>query len=104
VVTLEDKPVDLNALAAKLGAGGRFSFGSAERLMEFLGVTPGSVTPFALINDPQCRVKVVLDEEMLEHELLNYHPLINTMTTAISPEGLVAFVRACGHAPILARL
>ena len=97
VVCEEDTPVDLKALSAQLGAG-RFSFGSAERLMQYLGVTPGSVTPFALINDPEATVRVVLDQRMLRHELLNYHPLVNTRTTAIARDDLIRFIEACGHA------
>lgn len=98
LVALEDQPVDLSSLPDKLGAG-RLSFGSADRLMEFLGVIPGSVTPFALINDPDQRVEVALHRAMLEHDPLNYHPLVNTMTTAIRPDDLLKFIRACGHEP-----
>ena len=96
VVCEEDTPVDLKALGTRLGAG-RFSFGSAERLMQYLGVVPGSVTPFALINDPDATVKVALDKRMLRHELLNYHPLVNSLTTAIARDDLFAFITACGH-------
>ena len=103
VVTLEDKPVDMKSLPDKIGAG-RLSFASAERLMEFLGVNPGSVTPFALINDPEQQVTVVLDEEMLDHDLLNYHPLENTRTTAIARDDLLRFIAACGHQPLRVRL
>ena len=67
--------------------------------MEVLGVAPGSVTPFALINDKARRVTVVLDQDMLRHERLNYHPLENTATTNIAREDFVAFIRACGHEP-----
>jgi Ala-tRNA(Pro) deacylase len=98
VVTLEDHPVDLAGLPDRIGAG-RLSFGSPERLMEYLGVIPGSVTPFALINDPDRRVEVVLEAAMLQHDPLNYHPLVNTMTTAISPADLLAFIKSCGHDP-----
>ena len=103
VVTLEDKPVDMKSLPEKIGAG-RLSFASAERLMEFLGVNPGSVTPFALMNDSAQQVTVVLDEEMLAYELLNYHPLENTRTTAISRDNLLRFIAACGHRPLRVRL
>ncbi len=60
---------------------------------------PGSVTPFALINDTEARVSVVLDRTMLSHDPLNYHPLHNEATTALAPDDLVGFVRACGHEP-----
>lgn len=97
VVCAEDTPVDLKALGSRLGAG-RFSFGSAERLMQYLGVTPGSVTPFALINDPEAAIRVVLDQRMLRHDLLNYHPLVNSRTTAIARDDLIRFIEAGGHA------
>ena len=103
VVTLQDRELDLKALAQSIGSG-RLSFGRAERLMQFLGVEPGAVTPFALINDPQGRVTVVLDQAMLALSPLNYHPLINTRTTAILPDDLLGFVRATGHEPMIVAL
>ena len=98
VVALEECRVDLKRLADALGAP-RFSFGSAELLREVLSVRPGSVTPFAAINDTEGRVAVVLQREMLNHDLLNYHPLENDRTTAVAPGDLVRFLEACGHAP-----
>jgi Ala-tRNA(Pro) deacylase len=98
VVALEDAAIDLKTLHRRLDAG-RFSFGSADLLREVWGVEPGAVTPFGAINDTGQRVRVVLDEAMLRHETLNYHPLINTMTTAISRDGLVRFLQATGHEP-----
>ncbi len=80
LVLLEDARIDLKALPALIGSG-RLSFGSADLLREALGVEPGSVTPFALINDRERRVTPVLDAAMMAHEVLNYHPLVNTMTT-----------------------
>jgi len=77
----------------------RFSFGNAELLYEVLGVRPGSVTPFALVNDATLRVAIVLDRKMLDHDPLNYHPLDNDRTTAIVPADLLRFVAACGHRP-----
>jgi Ala-tRNA(Pro) deacylase len=99
VVALEDAAIDLKGLHRRLGATGRFSFGSADALRELLGVEPGSVTPFAAINDVGGKVAVVLDAAMLANETLNYHPLVNTMTTSISRNGLVKFLDSCGHAP-----
>jgi len=96
VVALEEQRIDLKRLAALLAAP-RFSFGSAELLWEVLGVRPGSVTPFALVNDAAHRVTVVLDRAMLERAPLNYHPLENDRTTAISPDDLRSFIAACGH-------
>jgi Ala-tRNA(Pro) deacylase len=98
VVTLEDAAVDLKTLPARIGAA-RISFANAALLEEVLGVTPGSVTPFGLINDTAQRVTVVLDQEMMARDLLNYHPLVNDATTAIAPADLLAFIRSCGHEP-----
>src|ERR1700722_2979202 len=86
-IMLEHRRVDLRKLSDRLGAP-RFSFGSAELLYEILGVTPGSVTPFAVINDRARRVTIVLDEEMLAIDPLNYHPLTNETTTSAAPAGL----------------
>jgi len=98
VVLLEHRQLDLKALADRLAAP-RFSFGSAALLAAVLGVTPGSVTPFALVNDRERRVRVVLDADMLAIDPLNYHPLVNTATTAVSPADLLKFIAACGHEP-----
>ena len=95
-VMLEERRTDLNRLAARLAAP-RFSFGSPHDLYAALGVRPGSVTPFALVNDSAHRVTVVLDRDMLNHDPLNYHPLENDRTTAIAPTDLLRFIAACGH-------
>jgi Ala-tRNA(Pro) deacylase len=92
--------VTMRALGQRLGAG-RLSFGSAERLMKNLGVIPGAVTPFAVVNDRQGAVGVVLDEALLAHDPVNCHPLVNTMTTAISARDLVRFLESEGHPPRL---
>jgi len=104
VVALEDAKIALNGLHRTLGATGRFSFGSADQMLELLGVTPGSVTPFAALNDRGIRVTVVLDQEMMRHEVLNYHPLTNTMTTTIARDDLLKFLRATGHEPRVERV
>lgn len=104
VVCLEDRRLDMKALAGIIGAG-RLSFGSPERLHAALGVAPGSVTPFAAINDETAHaVAIVLDEEMMGAPLVNYHPLINTMTTALAPSDLLRFLAATGHRPRIADL
>ena len=100
VTCLEDRRVDLKALAAALD-GGRFSFGSAERLMAHLGVIPGAVTPFAVINDGGGAVQTVLDKALLDHDPLNFHPLDNARTTAIAPGDLPRFLEAVGHPPLV---
>lgn len=99
VVALESAVIDLKGLHRVLGASGRFSFGSADLMRELLGVEPGSVTPFGAINDKAGRIAVVLDAPMMEHSILNYHPLVNTRTTAIARDDLVKFLRATGHDP-----
>ena len=98
LVAIEERPIDLKRLAASLGAP-RFSFGPAELLYEVLGVRPGSVTPFALINDTTQLVAIVLDRAMLGHDPLNYHPLDNARTTAVAPADLLRFIACCGHRP-----
>jgi len=98
VVAPGDRRIDLKKVAPLIGAG-RLSFGSSDRLLRVLGVTPGSVTPFAVINDPTRQVQVILDKTMMNEGIINAHPLINTMTTAISSADLRRFLEACGHVP-----
>ena len=98
VVMLEERRTDLRKLSDRLGAP-RFSFAGAELLDAVLGVAPGSVTPFAVINDTARRVTVVLDAEMLDESPLNYHPLTNAATTAITPADLLRLLADCDHPP-----
>ena len=97
VVAEEDRAIDLKALGERIGAG-RLSFGNADRLMTHLGVPPGAVTPFAVINDRAGAVRVVIDRGLLDRDPINCHPLRNDMTTAIAGRDLLAFLAACGHA------
>jgi Ala-tRNA(Pro) deacylase len=90
--------INLKALHRPLACG-RLSFGKPERLLEMLGVTPGSVTGFALINDPQAKVRFILDQALMEMDPVNFHPLENTATTAIAPDDFLTFAKACGHTP-----
>ncbi len=108
VVCLEDRRLDMKALPGLLDCG-RLSFGSADRLRERLGVEPGSVTPFATINDEtpvsgEDKVRIVLDAQMMEAVLVNYHPLRNTMTTSLAPDSLLRFLRSTGHEPRIVNL
>lgn len=98
VVAPEDARVDLKTLHHKLAAG-RFSFGSADLLRELLGVEPGAVTPFGVINDTAHRINVVIDAGLMENAVINCHPLVNTMTTSIARDDLVKFLGATGHQP-----
>jgi Ala-tRNA(Pro) deacylase len=104
VVAQEDAEIALKDLHRLLGASGRFSFGSAELMREALGVEPGSVTPFAAINESSRAVTIVLDAALMAHDPLNFHPLVNTMTTTIGRDDLLRFLRACGHEPRIERV
>ena len=99
----EETRVDLKRVHERIGAAGRVSFGSAEQLMECLGVTPGSVTPFGAIND-KGRVAIVLDSALMAHERVNFHPLVNTRTTGLASADLIRFLRATGHEPLIVDL
>lgn len=96
IVAEEDRAINLKEMKNKIGSG-HLSFGKSDLLLDVLGVTPGSVTPFALINDKDQQVNVILDAEMMAGELVNYHPLTNEMTTALTPDALRQFIKACGH-------
>jgi Ala-tRNA(Pro) deacylase len=100
IVALEDRPIDLKDLRRRLAAP-PLSFARPEVLRDVLGVEPGAVTPFAVINDDAIRVRVVLDAAMLQIDPLNFHPLVNTRTTAIAPADLLRFFEATGHSPLL---
>lgn len=100
----ESTRIDLKRLHERLGASGRLSFGSAELLMEKLGVTPGSVTAFAVVNDRAGDVTMVLDDGLMDGAPLNFHPLVNTATLRIGREDMLAFLRATGHEPLIVAL
>jgi Ala-tRNA(Pro) deacylase len=99
VVAEEDAAIELKHLHRVVGASGRFSFGKAEVLRATLGIEPGSVSPFAAINDVAHMVSIVLDEALMRHAELNFHPLVNTRTTRIKREDLLRFLAATGHTP-----
>ncbi len=101
VTVLESREVDLKALRRRIGAQGTLSFGNAELLMQHLGVTPGAVTPFSVINDREGNVTMVLDKALLEIDPLNAHPLRNDRTTAIAPGDLARFLEAENHMPLV---
>jgi len=98
VVAQEDARVDLKTLHRRLGAS-RFSFGSAALMEELLGVSPGAVTAFGVMNDTARRVNVVLDAGLMRHAMINCHPLVNTMTTSLARDDLIRFLQATGHPP-----
>ena len=96
----QDTRIDLKRLPAVIGSG-RLSFGSAELMAATLGVTPGSVTAFALINDAGRQVRFVLDQALADADLVNFHPLTNTATTTVSQAGFRAFLAALAVAPLI---
>jgi Ala-tRNA(Pro) deacylase len=103
VVALSSSQVDLKSLPKTINSQ-RLSFGKADLLMDVLGVPPGSVTAFSVVNDRESRVNVVIDAALLEHDTINCHPLENTATTNIAREDLLRFIRATGHEPRVAPL
>lgn len=100
VVAHQDCPIDLKSLRKRLSLG-NLSFASSDLLFEVLGVQPGSVTPFAVLNDGAGRVTLVLDKTLTDSALVSFHPLINTQTTTISGSDLLAFLHAVAHDPII---
>lgn len=100
LVTVEEEAVvDLKSIHHLIGASGRVSFGSAEAMLEMLGVTPGAVTVFGVINDHEGQVTLVLDSDLMQHNRINAHPLVNTATTTIGRDDLLKFLDLAGHAP-----
>jgi len=89
------KQIDLKALSASMGE--RLGFASPKRLMKYLGLEPGSVSPFGLINDKDCEVQVMLDAEIQSADIVNFHPNINTATLGIAPSDLEKYIAHCGH-------
>ncbi|OYV32549.1 MAG: hypothetical protein B7Z80_26625 [Rhodospirillales bacterium 20-64-7] len=103
IVMPANKRADLSRLE-KLLAAPRFSFARPELLKEVLGLAPGSVTPFGLINDQQRRVTVILDQDILDATWVNVHPLHNAASTTLRSADLLRFVRALGYDPVIIRL
>lgn len=99
VTVPEDRPLALKELGAAIGAT-HLSFASFDRLRAHLGVEPGSVTPFAVLNDRERKVKLVLDAALVSAERVHCHPLTNDRTTAVSGADLLRFLEAVGHTPI----
>ncbi|MBS0294956.1 MAG: prolyl-tRNA synthetase associated domain-containing protein [Proteobacteria bacterium] len=96
----QDTVIDLKRLHRTIGSD-RLSFGSAELMLETLGVTPGSVTAFALINDKDRRIRFVLDKALADAERVNFHPMTNTATTGVSQQGFSRFLAAIGVEPLV---
>lgn len=105
LLTVEEHAVvDLKTVHGVIGASGRVSFGKPERLMEFLGVVPGSVTVFGAINDIGHDVTFILDEDLMKEDIINGHPLTNDATTSIRRADLLRFLEATGHTPLVLKV
>jgi Ala-tRNA(Pro) deacylase len=100
----EEAGVDLKQIHHLIGAASRVSFGKPEALMDLLGVTPGAVTVFGLINDHRAQVRLILDETLMENAIINGHPLTNEATTSIGNADLLSFARATGHEPAILKV
>ncbi len=105
LLTVEEyATVDLKKVHTIIGASGRVSFGSAEKLMEYLGVVPGSVTTFGAINDTHSQVTFILDEDLMKYDIINSHPLQNDATTSVASSDMLRFVEATGHEPLVLKV
>ncbi len=100
----ENATVDLKSVHTVIGAASRVSFGKPEKLMEYLGVIPGAVTAFGAINDAGGNVKIILDEDLMKHDIVNGHPLSNDATTSVASKDLLRFIEATGHAPLVLKV
>ena len=100
----ENAVVDLKTVHTLIGAASKVSFGKPEKLMEYLGVIPGSVTVFGAINDTDHNVTFVLDKDLMEHDVINGHPLSNDATTSIGRDDLLRFLDATGHKPLVLKV
>jgi Ala-tRNA(Pro) deacylase len=97
----EDRALDLKTVHRHVGASGQMSFAPAEQMETVLGLTPGAMTPLALMNDREGRVTCVLDATLLEAEQINFHPLVQTKSIGLRADQLLAFLDACDHSPVL---
>jgi Ala-tRNA(Pro) deacylase len=104
VTAVENTQIDLKHLHEVIGGSGRLSFGNAEQLMAHLGVEPGSVTAFGVINDTAGAVTMILDARLESFGRINGHPLVNTMTTGVSYADLLSFLKAVGHEPLVLKV
>ena len=95
----EDQAIDLKTLHERIGASGRVGFASPERMRSVLGIDPGALTPFAIINDSDRLVTVVIDAALMGAEQLNFHPMVQTQSVGVSPADLNAFIKSCGRIP-----
>lgn len=100
VSALGSTTIKLNQLHKRIGTK-RLSFGKADALLDLLGVVPGSVTVFSVLNDTERKVRLILDKALFNHEAVWFHPMRNTASTRIAPQDIVTFAEATGHKPTL---
>jgi Ala-tRNA(Pro) deacylase len=100
----EEAVVDLKQVHHVIGASGRVSFGKPDKLLDYLGVSPGAVTAFGIVNDVERWVTMVFDSTLMENEIINAHPLTNEATSSIARDDLLRFVEATGHEPLILKL
>lgn len=100
----ESTVINLKTLHKLLGGASRFSFGKPDALMQHLGVIPGAVTAFGIINDTDGAVTFAMDKKLMEYDILNCHPLVNDATTQIARDDLLRFAEMCDHAPMIVDL
>lgn len=100
ITALDDTSIDLKSAAKQLGAN-KFTFGKPAEMLERLGITPGSVSPFALLNDGSNLVTFVLEKRMLEYSDQNFHPLRNDRTVRIATNDFLTFMKHIAHEPVL---
>lgn len=100
----EHATVDLKSVHTIIGASGRVTFGKAEKLLEYLGVLPGSVTALGAINDTGNNVTFVIDSDLAAADIINCHPLSNDATTSLASAELLRFLEATGHSPLVLKL
>ncbi|HEV7415618.1 MAG TPA: YbaK/EbsC family protein [Tianweitania sediminis] len=100
----EAAEVDLKSVHHLIGASGKVSFGKPDALHELLGVLPGAVTVFGAINDRDHLVTVVIDSGLMQNDIINAHPLVNTATTSIKRDDLLRFLEAVDHTPLVLKI
>ena len=101
IVASEDRAIDLKRLHLQIGASGQLRFAPPATMREVLDVLPGTLTPFALINDLDGAVTVVIDADLLRVDQLNFHPLVHTESLGIAPRELIAFIASCRREPTI---
>ena len=100
ISALGSTEIRLNQLHKRIGTK-RLSFGKPDALLDLLGVVPGSVTVFSVLNDTDHKVRLILDKALLTHEAVWFHPMRNTASTRVAPQGLITFAEETGHPPTL---